>query len=110
METEMELPLFDPKESEQLKIVGMHKAESRKFSLLEFTRKGLREIARSRPDRTVTADDAAQYLVSKGISVHALGSAAGSLFRGSEWEFTGDLVKSQRVHAHSNLLRVWRLK
>ncbi len=102
--------IFDAIKSNESKVSGMSQAAENKKSLLEFARKGLIEIARSRPDRCVTADDAQLYLVKNGISVRALGSAAGSLFKTKDWEFTGKLVKSVRVHAHSNLLRVWRLK
>jgi hypothetical protein len=52
----------------------------------------------------------AKRLVEKGVSVFALGNAAGSLFKGKQWQWTGRYRKSERVHAHSNPLKVWRLK
>jgi hypothetical protein len=55
-----------------------------------------------------TADDVQRVLIEQGISPHALGNAAGSLFRGGDWEWTGRRVKSARVHAHANELKVWR--
>lgn len=106
----MSLPLFDSVASEAAKVAGMLQAADNKRSLLEFTRKGLIQIARARPDRTVSADDAAKYLADNGISVHALGNAAGSLFKTDDFEPAGWFIKSERRHAHSNLLRVWRVK
>ena len=58
---------------------------------------------------TVNADDVAAELVRRGLSVHALGNAAGSLFRDKRFAWTGRFVKSARIHAHSNLIREWRL-
>ena len=52
----------------------------------------------------VNADD---VQAETGIS---LGPAAGSLFRGTEWQFTGQWVPSARVTNHGRMLRVWRLK
>ena len=38
-----------------------------------------------------------------------LGNAAGSVFKGPEWECCG-WVKSKRVSSHSRMIRVWKLK
>lgn len=101
---------FDAAASQQAKEQGMALAAENNHELLDFVRTGLVEIARSRPDRSVTADDAARYLVDNGFSVHALGNAAGSLFKDGKFTPTGATVKSVRKHAHSNKLMVWRLK
>jgi len=103
-------PLFDWAEGQRRKREGQDQAADNKASLLQFVRDGLENIARGRHDRTVTADDAARYLVANGISDKALGSAAGSLFRGRQWEFTGQWAKSARVTNHGSDLRIWRLK
>lgn len=71
-----------------------------------------REIAKKLPAAKttgITADDVVEKLVENGYGIHALGNAAGSLFRGGDWECIGRR-KSTRVHAHANELRVWRLK
>lgn len=102
-------PLFDAAASAQAKEAGMLQAATNKASLLEHARGRARAIARSRANREVTADDVARALEADGISVFALGNAAGSLFRGAEWEWTGRWQPSERVHAHRNPLRVWRL-
>lgn len=39
-----------------------------------------------------------------------LGNAAGQIFQDGNWEWTGNLVKSARPHAHANLLREWKRK
>ena len=57
----------------------------------------------------VTADDVQYELAKEGVSVKALGNAAGAIFRDRRFKFTGRMAKSTRIHAHGNLLRVWEL-
>lgn len=96
--------LFSAAESEAAARAGMaHAAENRR-ALLAFAR----GLALADPQRETNADAVQAALAARGISVFALGSAAGSLFVGKEWEWTGRYVKSTRVHAHRNLLRTWR--
>lgn len=84
-------------------------AANNRALVLECCREALIEIAKSRPNREVSADDAARWLYD--YDPHAsLGNAAGSLFRGGDWEFTGRWTKSTRVISHANDLRIWRLK
>jgi hypothetical protein len=100
--------LFDSIDAgEQAKEAGIAAASANKASLLRFAQDLAIKVALARPDRCVTADDIQAALVAAGISEHALGNAAGSLFRAKGWVWTGRLVKSCRVHAHRNLLRVW---
>lgn len=79
-------------------------------ALLYECRQILRRVARRRCDRSVTADDAQHVITSMGYQASDLGPAAGSLFRGGEWEFTGNWKKSKRPTNHSSDLRVWRLR
>jgi hypothetical protein len=102
------LPLFDRAASIAAKDEGIKRAADNKASLLAFARKQAIEVAREKGE--ITADDVQARLFEKGISVRALGNAAGSLFRGKQWEWTGRFKLSERVHAHRNPLRVWRLK
>ena len=102
--------LWDLEAGEQLKEEGRRRAEESHFSVLEFARDGLENIARGRESREVTADDATRYLVDNGIEHNALGASAGSLFRGKQWEFTGRWEKSKKASNHASDLRVWRLK
>lgn len=101
-------PLFDAVASQQAKSAGMAQAADNKKSLLKLAREIAVELGRTKRD--VTADDVQLALVRRGISIRALGNAAGSIFRGKEWTWTGRMVKSSRVHAHANLLRVWRYR
>ena len=100
--------LFDFERGGELKDEGMARAAAGRASLLAYARGLAVEIAMARPDRCVTADDVQAALAERGVSVHALGNAAGALFAGGAWEWTGRWVKSRRAHAHHNPLRVWR--
>jgi hypothetical protein len=102
--------LFDALVGEALKADGMARAAESRADLLREARELAVNIACSRADRTCTADDVQQALAARGVDKHRLGKAAGSLFVGDGWEFTGRFVKSTRPHAHRNLLRVWKLK
>lgn len=104
----MQPGLFDGAASAEAKRAGMAQAAEHKGSLLAYARQLAREIACSRPSREVTADDVQAALADAGVSVHALGNAAGSLFAEGCWQFTGRWEMSRRVHAHRNPLRVWR--
>lgn len=98
---------FDAAEAERLKTAGMSMAEaSRAWTDLEHARKTAEYIAIV--SGTVTADDVADVLAAEGYP--SLGNAAGSLFKGKQWEFTGEWRKSKRVSSHSRFVRVWRLK
>jgi hypothetical protein len=92
------------------KEAGLELAASSKNQLLERVRRHLRNLARDRDNRCVTADDATKFLVGIGEPDRALGNAAGSLFRSAEWEFTGCWTPSVRVSNHARVLRVWRLR
>lgn len=95
-------------EAERLKAVGQAKAAENKKSLLAYARKVAKGLASD--GRAISADDVQRALSEKGISVSALGNAAGSLFRESCWEWTKEFVKSARPHSHANLLRLWKLR
>ena len=100
---------FDLKTGERLKAEGMALAATSRAALMDIVRAELMRIARTRADRCATADDAQEFLVAVGRS-EELGNAAGSLFRGGEWNFTGEWRKSARVSNHARVNRVWKLK
>jgi hypothetical protein len=100
--------LWDAGAGEAAREAGMALAANRRRDLLHYARQLAVWIAWRRPDREVTADDVQRELSRQGVSVRALGNAAGSLFAGRCWRWTGKFVKSERAHAHRNLLRVWR--
>ena len=100
-----QLKLFNPEASESAKQTGIDRAASAKPRLLDLARQIAAEIV---TPNGITADDVIFEMVKRGYSVHCLGNSAGSLFRGKEWQCVG-FRKSARIHAHSNLLRVWVL-
>jgi hypothetical protein len=100
-----QLALFNPEQSDAERIAGMDLAAGNKRETLAHARAVAQRLAASRPDG-ITADDVMREMIIDGFDIHCLGNAAGSLFKGG-WRWTGEFRKSVRVHAHSNLLRVW---
>lgn len=98
--------LFDAAESRRRKERGMALAADAVPTLLARARHLAVGVAVRKGE--VTADDVSEWLELNGYP--DLGPAAGSLFRGPEWEFTGRFVQSTRKTNHARLLRVWRLK
>jgi hypothetical protein len=105
----LQLAMFDKHASERAKRRGMTEAERGARNFLDYAREVAHELATKRP-HGITADDVQQALVERGHDIHRLGNAAGSLFRGPEWQFTGERRRSVRIHAHANELKVWRLR
>lgn len=101
------LPLFDAAEARRQAEVGIGLAAENNPRLLELARVIAVRIARERGE--VTADDVQAEMMRRGYRSDALGNAAGSIFRGREWQFTGRTVNSVRINAHARLIRVWRL-
>lgn len=58
---------------------------------------------------TVTADDVREVF-EKHRGVNAWGPWAGSLFRGGEYEPTGEFIPSHYATNHGAVIRVWRRK
>ena len=97
--------LFDEKLGDKLKKEGMEKAANNLVTPLQLARSIAKDIARSKG--VVNADDVGRRLKWHGID--SLGPAAGSIFAGKEWIFTGNWVKSKRITNHSRMIREWRL-
>ena len=97
---------MDLLEGQRLKERGMALAADAVPTLLDRARAYARRHATVWGQ--VTADDVSEWLEQQGLP--DLGPAAGSLFRGKEWEWTGSFVQSSRVANHARLLRVWRLR
>lgn len=100
--------LFDAALSDAERIRGMEDAAVSRAATLGVARGVALGLAMHGEE--ITADDVVKVMVDQGFDVHALGNAAGSLFRGDGWQWTGRYKNSTRVHAHSNPLRVWRRK
>lgn len=86
-------------EGNKLKQQGMALAAKHRKQTLQQVKEYLRDLANTQA--VVSADDAFEYVERMGLP--ALGNAAGSLFRGPEWQMTG-WVPSRRTsnHAHKN--------
>jgi hypothetical protein len=101
-------PLFDLLAGLEAKEAGKDQAAENKASLLAHARKIALRLGKG--GQEVTADDVARELHREEISIFALGNAAGALFKGKEWKWTGEFRRSERAHANGNLLRIWKLK
>jgi hypothetical protein len=93
---------------EQQRVSGMALAARSRAEVLRLAR-GI-ALTIERHAGTVTADEVQAGLIAAGFNPSDLGNAAGSLFRGKEWEFTGQWRASSRVSNHGHKNRVWRLK
>lgn len=100
-----QISLFDAAESQRHAVEGITRAANNNAVLLHEARQIAKDLAQG--GREISMDDVARVM---GKRSALLGNAAGSVFSGREWEWTGKFIKSARVRSHSNLLRVWRLK
>lgn len=105
--------MFDPFNlalGEALKTMGMKHAATSKKDTLELGKLLCRQAAKTRSNKTATADDASRGFVALGLPANCLGAASGSLFRSNNWSFTGQWTKSKRVTNHASDLRIWKLQ
>lgn len=99
--------IFDAIAANAAKERGIEIASGNKRHELRFAQSVAREIGRRQG--TVTADDVIRELIEvHGWKEGQLGNAAGGMFRGSCWKFTGDMAACERVSSHGRMLRVWR--
>jgi hypothetical protein len=84
-----------------LKQQGMEEAAVKRAVLLDQAREHARRVAGTKG--TVTADD-----IDKSVR-EALGPAAGSIFKGGDFQFTGQRVTSKLPSNHARELKVWQL-
>ena len=101
-------PLFDAAESERRKEEGMALARLDKGKTLQVAKELAETLCRN--NGTVTTDDIAYEMHRYGMDYSVLGNAAGSIFKGKQWEWTGQCTRSDRVLRHRGVIRVWRLK
>mgnify|MGYP001575493247 CR=1 FL=1 len=100
--------LFSLAKSQELKTAGMLLAASNS-QLLEQAQDLAVTLARAREDRTISADDVYAALEAAKMPTD-LGPAAGSLFRGRRWKFSGRYINSTRASNHARTIRCWILK
>jgi hypothetical protein len=101
------LPLFDSLRGQQRKREGMDVAANRRTRILALAR----TVAERHAELygTVTIDDVMQGLTTCGLEPADLGQAAGSVFRGKAFKWTGAWMESKRPSNHARAVRVWRL-
>ena len=98
--------LFDFDEGQRLKVEGLTQAAEQVPTLLEKARQIAVELCRERG--SVHADAVSRVMRQQGLD--DLGPAAGSVFKGKQWVWTGEWHVSARIANHGRLQRVWRLK
>ncbi len=111
MDTQQDLAFdkgFDLKLGEALRELGVQRAATVNADGLLLARELCRRAALCRHDKTATADDAARGFLAHGLPADFIGNGAGALFRGRQWKFTGEWVKSFRVTNHAHQNRVWQ--
>lgn len=99
--------LFNYAESLRRKESGMARAAASCPKLLATAQDLAKRIALT--NGTVTSDDVAFRMAQLGLDYSELGNAAGSVFRGA-FEFTGQVVQSERATTHGRCIKVWRIK
>jgi D-serine deaminase-like pyridoxal phosphate-dependent protein len=105
-----EYSLFDVMAGEEARDVGKEQAALVRQQMLAEARSIAISIASSRRSRLVTIDDVQRELLRRGnYTTEDLGNAAGSVFRGSAWKFTGRWYKSMRITNHARHVRIWQL-
>lgn len=106
----MTQPCLFEQSGDYLKLRGMRVAAEERICLLIAAKVRAVVVARNL-GRPITIDDVfASFEDGVGVLTPAmLGNAAGSVFKGPEWEFVA-FVKSTRPSNHSRMVRSWRLK
>lgn len=100
-------PYTSVKQGEELKMEGMTAASVARPEALQLARSIARELCEQHG--STTADEVGKLLWERH-HIQSLGPAAGSLFKGGQFETTGQMRKSSRKKNHARLLFVWKLK
>lgn len=98
--------IWDEVEAQRLKHRGKTFAALNRADALAAAKLAAYDLAFDKGE--VTADDVYQAL--DLLDQEALGNAAGSVFKGKDWIWTGEWRASTRVSNHGRFLRVWRLR
>jgi len=98
---------FDFDESQERKDEGMDRAAGNSFDL---ARAQLIAVKIAKKNGGMCHADMVGAELEKMGLPNCLGPAAGSLFRGNSWIFTGRRVRSSRKSNHARELKVWQYK
>jgi len=101
-------PLFDLEAGKKARDKGKEVAAWNRRTLLDAAREWAEAMAHDKP-HGITADHVMVRLSAVGYDISGFGNAAGSIFKGSQWECIG-WEPSRRVSNHGRAIRVWRLK
>lgn len=99
---------FNLDEGLDRKELGRQLAAEANWDCLTLARRIATRIAITEGDCDI--DRVQETLAGYGFRSADLGNAAGSVFRGEEWIFTGQWRESRRVGNHARSIRVWRLQ
>lgn len=100
---------FDAERSESKKEDGIAVAAQNRQSVLNVARSVARELAIRNEDGVTNCDEVQRVLSLRyGWTAETLGPAAGAIFKGPDWRFTGRRIKSASVRNHARELKVWR--
>lgn len=95
--------------SQRLKEAGMMRAAEARAGHLHSLRLIAESIAKRNWDRRCDVDEIQSYLLVHDLNIPK-GPHWGSIFKGSEWQFTGDRINSRLPSNHRREIKVWRLK
>tara|TARA_R110000824_G_scaffold117800_5_gene269816 strand:- start:1363 stop:1683 length:321 start_codon:yes stop_codon:yes gene_type:complete len=87
---------------------GQRLAATHRAALLHKARAIAVRVAQHRADRCACADDVYRHL--NPTDSARLGNAAGSLFHGPHWIFTGRWMSSRRITNNARDIKVWKLR
>ena len=100
--------LFDLPKAKRLRDAGKDRAATERRELL-WRAQNL-AVNTARLWGVVTADCVYERMAALKLHPERLGNAWGSLFKGPEWEWTGEWRQSTRVSNRGRYNRVWRLR
>ncbi len=90
--------------SDVLKESGMNEAATNRSETLQIARNVAVEIAQSNYNYCHAGLVLDRM---ERLGMPHLGNAAGSIFKGKHWNFSGKWIKNKRKSAHSRYVRVW---
>lgn len=99
--------IFDAIAARRLAEEGLAVAGRDKNVLLARAKQIARRIALGKFERTATMDEVHAAMQAEGIDSSKLGNAAGSTFKGTDWQFVGH-IRCQLVTSHGRFNKVWR--
>ena len=100
--------LFDLGTGRARRTAGTHRAATHRAALLHKARAIAVRVAQHRDSRCACADDVYRHL--NPTDAARLGNAAGSLFHGAHWIFTGRWMASRRITNNARDIKVWKLR